>query len=206
MKVAVSFLTSDDIRKDLLALDKTTTEFIHVDVMDGNFVPKINEPYDELKDIDISKKLDVHLMVEEPLSYIEKYSKLNTEYITIHHEIDGDVFSLLDKIKSLGIKCGISINPDTDVNVLKDYLDKVDLILIMSVVPGKGGQKFIESSVDRITRVREMINEVNRDILICVDGGINGETIDKAVLSDMVVSGSYVLNGDNYQERIDSLR
>lgn len=206
MKVAVSFLTSEDICGDLLKLDKTTTDYIHVDVMDGKFVPRVNEPYERLKDINISKKLDVHLMVEEPLSYIEKYAKLNTEYITIHHEIDKDVFSLLDNIKSLGIKCGISINPDTSVDVLKNYLDKVDMILIMSVVPGKGGQKFIESTTDKLDKVREMINEVNRDIVICVDGGINGDTIDKVSVADIVVSGSYILNSDNYQEKIDSLK
>lgn len=205
MKVAVSFLTSSDIRNDLLKLDETYAEYIHVDVMDGKFVPKVNESYEDLKALDLKKKLDVHLMVETPLSYIEKYAKLNTEYITIHHEISEDVFSLLDNIKSLGIKCGISINPDTDTAVLKNYLDKVDLILIMSVVPGKGGQKFIESTTNKISEVRKMIDEVNRDIIICVDGGINNETIGKVGDADIVVSGSYVLNSDDYQEKIESL-
>lgn len=206
MKVAVSFLTSENISCDLLSLDKTTADYIHVDVMDGKFVLRSNEPFEILKDINISKKLDVHLMVEKPLSYIEKYAKLNTEYITIHHEINQDVFMLLDNIKSLGVKCGISINPDTDVEVLKGYLDRVDMILIMSVVPGKGGQKFIESTTDRLSQVKRMVDEVNRDIVICVDGGINGDTIDKVELVDMVVSGSYILNSDNFQGKIDSLR
>lgn len=205
MKVSVSFLTSNNIKEDLLKLDKTNAGYIHVDVMDGKFVPAINEPYDSLKEIDLEKKLDVHLMVEDPLDYILKYSKLNTEYITIHHEINKDVFSLLDKIKSFNIKCGISINPDTDVSVLEKYLDKVDLILIMSVVPGKGGQSFIEESTDRINKVKDMIKNSNRDIVINVDGGINDKTIAKVSNADLVVSGSYVLNGDDYEEKIMSL-
>lgn len=205
MKVSVSFLTSEDIKNDLLKLNKTSTDYIHVDVMDGKFVQKVNDPYNNLSEFSSKKKLDVHLMVEDPLSYIEKYARLNTEYITIHHEIDKDVMSLLDKIKSFGIKCGISINPDTDINVLKQYLDKVDLILIMSVVPGKGGQKFIEATTNKIVEVRKMIEEANRDIVICVDGGINDETISKVQTSDIVVSGSYVLNSDNYQKAIDRL-
>ena len=113
--------------------------------------------------------------------------------------------TLLDKIKSFGIKCGVSINPDTDINVLKQYLDKVDLILIMSVVPGKGGQKFIELTTNKIIGVRKMINEIGRDIAICVDGGINDKTINQVYNADIVVSGSYVLNSDNYQEKIKSL-
>lgn len=205
MKVSVSFLTSEDIKNDLLKLNKTSTDYIHVDVMDGKFVQKVNDPYNNLSELRSKKKLDVHLMVEDPLSYIEKYARLNTEYITIHHEIDKDVMSLLDKIKSFGIKCGISINPDTDINVLKQYLDKVDLILIMSVMPGKGGQKFIEDTTNKIVEVKKLIEEANRDIVICVDGGINDETISKVQTADIVVSGSYVLNSDNYQKAIDRL-
>lgn len=205
MKVSVSFLTSKDIKSDILKLDKTSTDYIHVDVMDGKFVSNVNEPYDNLKDFSLEKKLDVHLMVEDPIGYIEKYANLNPEYITIHHEIDKDVMALLDKIKSFGIKCGISINPDTNIKVLKQYLDKVDLILIMSVVPGKGGQKFIEDTTNKVIEVRKMIDDVGRDIAICVDGGINDETISKVQGADIVVSGSYVLNSDNYQEKIESL-
>lgn len=206
MKVSVSFLTSTNIKDDLINLAKTDTDYIHVDVMDGLFVPKVNEPYPDLKDLQLDKKLDVHLMVQNPLAYIEKYSKLNTEYITIHHEIDEDTENLLNIIKSNKIKCGISINPDTDVDVLKKYLYIVDQILIMSVVPGKGGQAFIEDTVGRIEKVRNMIQEVNRDIVINVDGGINSETIKKVRASDIVVSGNFILSSADYQERIDLLR
>lgn len=204
MKVSVSFLTSENIKEDLLKLDKTSTEYIHVDVMDGNFVEKVNEPYEEMKDLVLNKKFDVHLMVSDPLPYILKYKDLNTKYITIHDEIDEDVFKLLNTIKSYGINCGIAINPSTPVEKIEKYLNVVDLILIMSVVPGKGGQSFIEESIEKVNRVREMIKKSNKNIIINVDGGINDTTVKKVLNADMVVSGSYVLNG-NYEERIQSL-
>ena len=203
MKVSVSFLSSNNIKEDLLKLDKTNLDFIHVDVMDGEFVERVNEPFDDIKNISLSKRLDVHLMVKDPLPYILKYKDLNTEYITIHHEIDKDVFKLLDTIKSYNIKCGIAINPNTNVEVLEKYLDKIDLILIMSVYPGKGGQEFIDDTVYRLNKVKEMVK--NKNIVINVDGGINKESIPKVQKSDMVVSGSYILNG-NYEERIESLK
>ena len=204
MKVSVSFLTSENIKEDLLKLDKTSTEYIHVDVMDGNFVEKVNEPYEEMKDLVLNKKFDVHLMVSDPLPYILKYKDLNTKYITIHDEIDEDVFKLLNTIKSYGINCGIAINPSTPVEKIEKYLNVVDLILIMSVVPGKGGQSFIEESIEKVNRVRKMIKKSNKNIIINVDGGINDTTVKKVLNADMVVSGSYVLNG-NYEERIQSL-
>ena len=203
MKISVSFLTSKNIKKDLLTLDKTSTNYIHVDVMDSKFVEKENEPFKELKGLNLSKPLDVHLMVEDPLSYILKYKDLNTKYITIHHEIDKNKIELLDIIKSYNIKCGIAINPDTDIEVLKQYLDKIDLILLMSVYPGKGGQSFIEETTKRIKKVKEMIK--GKNIIINVDGGINDKSISKVQQADMVVSGSYILNGD-YEKQIKSLR
>ena len=203
MKISVSFLTSKNIKEDLLTLDKTSANYIHVDVMDSKFVEKENEPFKELKELNLSKLLDVHLMVEDPLSYILKYKDLNTEYITIHHEIDKNKIELLDIIKSYNIKCGIAINPDTDIEVLKEYLDKIDLILLMSVYPGKGGQSFIEETTKRIKKVKEMIK--GKNIIINVDGGINDKSISKVQQADMVVSGSYILNGD-YEKQIKSLR
>ena len=203
MKIGVSFLTSKDIKNDLEKLDKTSANYIHVDVMDGKFVEKINEPFLNIKDLKLNKPLDVHLMVEDPKDYILKYKDLNTEYITIHHEIKEDKIKLLHLIKSYNIKCGIAINPDTNINVLQEYLDHIDLILIMSVVPGKGGQTFIENTTNKLEQVKEL--NKNKNIIINIDGGINNETVKKVIKSDMVVSGSYILNG-NYEERINSLK
>lgn len=203
MKISVSILSSKNVKEDVLKLNKTTLDYIHIDVMDGKFVEKVNEPFNDIKNISLSKKLDVHLMVEDPIPYILKYKDLNTEYITIHHEIAKDKFSLLDTIKSYNIKCGIAINPNTNVEVLEKYLDKIDLILIMSVYPGKGGQAFIDDTTERLHKIKQMVE--NRDIIINVDGGINNETIFKIKNADMAVSGSYILNGD-YEERIESLK
>ncbi len=204
-KVSVSFLSSDNIEDDLIDLCDTTADYIHVDVGDGKFVSNKFNPIRELKELQgaLTKRLDVHFMVEDPKKYIDDYSELNCEYITIHCELKRDILALLEHIKSYGIKCGLAICPNTDLYYLEPFLDDIDMILIMSVVPGKGGQEFIYDSVKRISEIKKMIE--NRDIIISVDGGINSETA-KLVKSDMVVSGSFVLNGDDLEERIELLR
>ena len=173
--------------------------------MDGKFVKNKNQPFRVLDRMSyvMKKRLDVHLMVNDPTKYIEKYATLNTEYITIHVEL-GDIDSYLDLIKTYGIKCGIAINPDTNLNLLEKYLDKIDLILVMSVFPGLGGQTFIEESTNRIDSIKNMIGK--RKILINVDGGINNKTISKVNNSDIVVSGSYIINSDDFEKKIESLR
>ena len=140
-KVSVSFLSSKDIINDLIDIEASSADYIHVDVMDGKFVKAKNLPFKYLDRMSyiLKKRLDVHLMVKDPTKYIEKYATLNSEYITIHVEL-GDLDKYLEQIKSYGIKCGLAINPDTDINLLKDYLNKIDLILVMSVFPGAGGQ------------------------------------------------------------------
>ena len=144
-------------------------------------------------------------MVVNPLKYIEKYALLNTEYITIHSELDDE---LIDKsyelIKSYGIKFGLAIKPDTDLEILKNYLDKLDLILVMSVEPGLGGQPFIEKTTERIKEIKKIIGQ--RKIKINVDGGINSDTISKVNDCDIVVSGSFIINSSDFQEKINSLR
>ncbi|MDD6878975.1 MAG: ribulose-phosphate 3-epimerase [bacterium] len=204
-KVSVSFLSSKDIIDDLLEIDSTTADYVHVDVMDGRFVKKKFLPFKILNKLSyvLRKRFDVHLMVNEPIKFIEQYATLNTEFITIHVEL-GEIDNYIDLIKSYGIKVGLSIKPDTDVSVLNNYLDKIDLILIMSVEPGLGGQKFIEEATARIEKVKKMIG--NRNILISVDGGINSDTISNVSKSDIVVSGSYIVCSDNFEEKINSLR
>ena len=208
MKVSVSFLGKDDIRDIIKRLNDTDCDFIHIDFADRTFVPTKSLPFRELKHIGeyTEKRLDVHLMVDNPSKYIPLFAGLNTETIVFHVEVDEDIVDALEMIKSYSIKCGLAISPDTKVSKLVPYLPLLDEIIIMSVIPGKSGQSFIMDSVDKIKEVRELINSYNLDTIIEVDGGINNETIMYARDADMVVSSSYVLNGENFQEKISSLR
>ena len=209
MEVSVSFLSSKNPAKDLRLLNDTDCDFIHVDIMDGKFVKNKTMPFREMKKISefTDKRLDVHLMVSKPLKYIKKYVKLNTESITIHVEIDDDINMLIKTIKSYSIKAGLAIKPNTNIRDLIPYLPYINMILVMSVEPGEGGQSFIEGSDKKIEEVRELLKEYKlSDIKISVDGGVNGDTVNKCRLADRVVSGSYIISSDNFSERIDSLR
>ena len=149
--ISVSFLTSKDIPKTLKKLNDTNAEFIHLDVMDGKYVNNKTLPFSEMKHIYefTDKRLDVHLMVESPSKYIKNYASLNTEYISIHLDTKEDLLANLKLIKSYGIKAGIAINPDEEVSLLIPYLPYIDLILVMGVNPGMGGQKFISKTIDK---------------------------------------------------------
>lgn len=208
MLVSTSFLSSNNIPRDLKKLNETDTDYIHVDVMDGKFVPNKTMPFSEMKNIYkyTSKRLDVHLMVNDPMKYINDYATLNTEYITIHEEIDVDIIEMLKLIKSYGIKCGLAIKPDTLVSDLVPYLPLLDLVLVMSVEPGAGGQKFIMESEEKIKEVKTLIDTYNLSTKISVDGGINSETKNYCSLCDILVSGSYIVNSLDFSKQIDSLR
>lgn len=207
MKVSASFLSSKNIPVDLKKLDNTDVDYIHVDIMDGKFVKNKTMPFSEMKNIYkyTSKRLEVHLMVEDPTEYIKNYAELNTEYIIIHAEIENPV-KYLEMIKSYSIKCGISIKPNTPVSSLVPYLPYIDEVLVMSVEPGAGGQPFIPESEERIKEIRDLLNEYKINAIINVDGGVTDETISKCRLCDMVVSGSYIVKSEDFQERITSLR
>ena len=207
-KIGVSFLSSKNIPRDIGLLNDTDVDYIHVDIMDGKFVKNKTMPFREMRHINdyTSKRLDVHLMVEEASKYIPLYAELNTEYITIHVEIEEDIMKDLELIKSYSIKCGLAISPDTKISSLIPYLPYVDMILVMSVYPGEGGQEFIGDSEDRINEVRELLKSYNIPAIISVDGGINDKSKDKCNNCDMLVSGSYVISSDNFQEKISSLR
>lgn len=208
MKVSVSFLNSNDVRNDLIKLDKTDLDYIHVDIMDGRFVKNKTMPFSEMKSIYkyTSKRLEVHLMVEDPEKYIPLYAELNTEYIIIHLELDRDIKKLLEQIKSYSIKAGISIKPNTPISALVPYLPFVDEVLVMSVEPGAGGQPFIEETEERIKELKALIKEYNFNVVINVDGGVNGDTVKMCKNCDIVTSGSYVIKSDDFQEKISSLR
>lgn len=209
MEVSASFLSSKNPAKDISLLNDTDIDFIHVDIMDGKFVKNKTMPFREMKKISkySDKRLDVHLMVSKPLKYIKKYASLNTDSITIHVEIDDDINSLIKTIKSYSIKAGLAIKPNTNIRDLIPYLPYINLILVMSVEPGMGGQSFIDGTDKKIKEIRDLLKEYNlNDILISVDGGVNRDSISKCKLCDRVVSGSYIINSDNFQEKIDSLR
>ncbi len=203
-KVSVSFFNSKNIEEDIIKINSSSADYIHIDVGDGKFIESRFNPIKELNEYNgaLTKRLDVHLMCSNPLSYIDDYSLLNTEDIIIHCEVKQDILNLLDHIKSYGIKTGLAISPDTDISFIEPFIDDIDIILIMSVVPGKSGQSFIYHTVDRIKEIKDLIKDKN--IELRVDGGIDNETV-KLVDVDTVISQSYVLNGD-IEERINNLR
>lgn len=210
MKVSVSILGLDDRKKAISLLNNTNCDYIHIDVMDGSFVPNKQFTTEEINNLEIisKKKFDVHLMVDNPREYIENLDISNIEYIIVHSEIDKDIDELLDLIKSYNVKCGLSIKPNTDISILTPYLNKLDLILVMSVEPGFSGQEFISNSLDRVSKLKQIIKNNNLDIVMAIDGGINGSNASLVKKSgiDMVVSGSYVTNSLDYQDKINDLR
>ncbi|MBQ6547096.1 MAG: ribulose-phosphate 3-epimerase [Bacilli bacterium] len=199
MVVSTSFLKEGNYSDFIKELNNSNTDMIHYDVMDGKFVDNTNlKTLSELtKYVDLStKKVDVHLMVEDPRKYIEGLSLYNINNITIHKEIK-NYLEMLDLIKSYGIRVGIAINPDTPVEDIYDILDKVDVVLVMSVYPGKSGQTFIEESSYKIKKLREEITNRNLNTKIEVDGGVCEEVLPLISDVDIVVSASYILNDLN---------
>lgn len=206
MKIAVSFLSSNyDEAESIRRLNETDADYLHLDVADGHFV---NNKTPEFTHLAESKKpLDIHLMVSNAFEYISKYASLdNTENITIHVELEDDLKSLLNYIKSRGIKCGLAINPETSIDTLEDYLNIIDTVLVMTVNPGFGGQQLIEKCLDKITALNDLRQKKDYKFQIIVDGGINDKTISKIKNADIVVSGSYICKSENFGEKINQLR
>ena len=208
MKVSASFLSSKNPAVDLSKLNETDVDYIHVDIMDGKFVKNKTMPFSEMKNIYkyTSKRLDVHLMVKNPKDYIPLYAELNTEYITIHVEVEDDIMGCLEMIKKYSIKAGLSIKPNTKISTLVPYLPFIDMVLVMSVEPGEGGQSFINESKNRIEEVRKLLDSYNIPAVINVDGGINDNTVSMCGDADIVTAGSYIIKSDNFQEKVSSLR
>ena len=181
-------------------------DFIHMDIMDEKFVPYSSFTNNEVELIvkTTNKPLDVHLMVEHPENYIEYYRKFNTHYITVHYEVLKDL-EIINKIKNLGIKVGISIKPSTNVEEIYNILPLIDLVLIMSVEPGKGGQKFMPESLEKIDKLNKKIKNLNLDVLISVDGGINNNSASECIKNgvDILVIGSALANST---DKIDFLK
>lgn len=205
--ISASFLSiKDNIKDNLKILDKTSISMLHVDIMDGMFVPNKTWNIKEIQNLldNTFKPKDVHLMVQDIKKYVDDFQLINPEYITFHYEAVDNIKETINYIKSLNIKVGLSIKPNTNVDEIIPFLNDVDLVLVMSVEPGMGGQKFIESSVDKINYLYELRRENNYHYVIEVDGGINDKTSKLCNKADILVIGSFITNG-NYQEQIDKV-
>lgn len=210
MKVAPSILTADflNLAKELTTIN--TADRFHIDIMDGNFVPNISfGPYITKLTNDFSSvPLDIHLMVDWPDFWIEKFNLSNTHNITFHFESKSDVNKTIEKIKKLGKKVGISIKPNTEVKEIIPLLSEVDIVLVMSVEPGFGGQKFISGALDKIRELAEFREKHRANFEIEVDGGVDSTNISeiKQAGADIVVAGSYIFNQVDREAAISSLK
>ena len=186
--------------QEMKKTEENGAAYIHFDVMDGMFVPSISFGMPVLASINDATEqfMDAHLMVQEPIRYVEAFQKAGADYVTVHLEACEDVKTTLDKIHACGMKAGLAVNPETDVKELVPYLEDVEMILIMSVHPGFGGQKFIPESLDKIREVRAMLNEKNLETYIQVDGGIYVENVREVLDAgaNVIVAGSAVFRGD----------
>jgi ribulose-phosphate 3-epimerase len=205
IKIAPSILSADfgNLNKDVKSVEKDS-DLIHVDVMDGHFVPNISIGALVVSKIKSKRPLDVHLMIENPEKYIEFFAKAGAAIITVHAEATKDLKGLLEKIKSYGVKAGVSIKPKTPISKIQKVLDLVDMVLVMTVEPGFGGQKFIEKMMDKVKALRAKKPKLD----IEVDGGINEETAKIAVKAgaNILVAGSYIFGAKNKKKAIDSLK
>jgi len=212
IKISPSILSADFSRlgEDIQAVDRAGADYIHIDVMDGHFVPNITIGplvVDALRKV-TDKPLDVHLMIENPDLYIPDFAKAGADIITVHQEAVPHLHRTVQLIKSLGKKAGVSLNPATPVETLDVILDELDLVLIMSVNPGFGGQSFIPSALDKIRALRQRITERGLSTELEVDGGVKIDNIREVVAAgaDVLVAGSAVFNTEDYAATITALR
>ncbi|OLS42061.1 ribulose-phosphate 3-epimerase [Bacillus sp. MRMR6] len=212
VKIAPSILSADFARlgEEIQAVEEAGADYIHIDVMDGQFVPNITigpliveaiRPITQLP-------LDVHLMIEKPDQYIEAFANAGADYITVHVEACRHLHRTIHHIKSFGIKAGVVLNPATPVESIQHVIDDIDMVLLMSVNPGFGGQKFIPETLNKIRKVKQMAEEKGLNIEIEIDGGVNSETAKQCIEAgaNVLVAGSAVYNQPNYQEAIALIR
>jgi ribulose-phosphate 3-epimerase len=191
-------------------LNKSEAEWYHLDVMDGSFVPNISFGLPIIEQIRkaTTKVCDVHLMIVHPEKYIEAFKKAGADILTVHYEACPNLLDTLAQIKAQGMKAGVAINPDTDINVLKEFISEIDLVCVMSVFPGFGGQKFIEGTYEKVTTLKSIIQNAGAKTLIEIDGGVS-ETNAKALVTagaDVLVAGTTVFKAADPIKTISALR
>ncbi len=201
--ISISILNIKDDQEKINKIDKLNADYIHMDVMDGKFVSNTTNLLDTKK---TNTKRDIHLMVNNVKEYVDKYLKFDPEFITFHYEAVDNVLEMINYIKSKDVKVGLSIKPNTSIDSIKEYLSLVDLVLVMSVEPGKGGQAFIESSTDKINELAKLRKDYNYHYLIEVDGGVKDTTKKYCLNADILVVGSFITMSDNYEEKYNQVK
>jgi ribulose-phosphate 3-epimerase len=210
--IAPSILAADfaNLQKEVEMLNSSQADFIHVDIMDGVFVPNISFgiPVTQAIKKHAKKPLDVHLMIVEPDRYLEAFRDAGADIISVHYEACPHLHRSLQAIKALGAKAGVAINPHTPIDLLKEVIQDIDLVCMMSVNPGFGGQKFIENTYDKISRLKELILSKGAETKIEIDGGVNIQNAPKLVTAgaDVLVAGSFVFNSPRPIETIKELK
>ena len=211
-KIAPSILAADfgNLSRDCEIVNKSNADWFHLDVMDGLFVPNISFGMPIVSSIRkmTKKPLDVHLMIIEPERYIDKFVEIGSDILTVHVEATSEMDRILDRIKESSIKSGIAINPDTPINKLEDYINRVDLVCLMGVHAGFGGQKFIEKTFNRLIELKSLINSKGSSAVIEIDGGVDNTNSKKlkSLGADILVAGSYIFKSSDINRAIDSLK
>lgn len=210
--ISPSILASDfaNLQKEVEMLNESQADWIHIDIMDGNFVPNISfgVPVCNAINKHAKKPLDVHLMIVEPGKYVAEFAKYGAEYITVHAEACPHLHRNIQQIKDLGCKAGVSLNPHSPVEVLKHVINDIDLVLIMSVNPGFGGQKFIDFTYEKVHEMKKLIDEAGSNAIIEIDGGVTSQNARQLVDAgaDALVAGSFVFKSNNPTQTIADLK